>query len=482
LRVTTERVGPAAGTHRARAAVAATISGLVVVGLAVVAGEGLATRAATVAKAAIFLFAAAGGIVLAVVAARRFSALLVTLFAVRPLLDGLKAGSVSSSLTPGSLAGVLLLAAGLTWLWAQRAAGTFVPLSRTSKAMLVFTLGCVVSIFASTSMSTSATAALKVASGVVMFLVLEQIAVRQPRQLRALLIAAAAITVMSAATAIIDSLLHLGFEYNGELRVNAFFVDSNTLAEFLTTTMLLFLGLLRVVRGDRLLRRLVVASVLLGLPALYTTFTRGAWLGFVLGLLVLATMTDKRLLTGLVLALVAVLVAVPSVSHRFADLAARRQAGLGDPNSFAFRERYWAHIAPLADSTPIVGIGLDMVQHTDPSGLLPHNTPLEVYIETGVFGLGGFLAIVICMALDLRRAARALQGGLPRGLAVGGIAAATAFGLQMLADNLLLQALQLWYLALATAPAIALGRRAELEAASRTEPVPPLSVPAGVTG
>lgn len=423
---------------------------LVVVGLVGVAtGLGFAHQQHGSVKLLGEALAVVLGAGLALIAARRFEAFLVTLFAIRPVLDAVK-GGYSSTFTPSIAVGLVFLVAAVLWLWALRRAGRLLRPCAANLGAVALVATATLSVFASTSVSVSFQAALKLASGLVMFLVLEQITREDPRTLRSLFVATCYVAIFSSLIAIIEGVLRS----SPDGRIRGVFVHENVLAEFSVTVALLLLALRRHLPGG--LRRLATLTFVLALPAIYLTYTRGAWIGFVLGILVIGLLQDKRIVVGGLIAVIVAIVLVPGVSGRFSNLQDKRVQGAGDPNSFAFRERYWGEIAPLANATPIIGIGLDMVEHSTPEQLLPHNTPLQVYVEMGIAGSVAFLWLCGGVVVGLRRSVHALPRGPARGWAVGGIAAASAFGLEMLTDNLLLQALQLWYLALAVAPAIAL--------------------------
>jgi hypothetical protein len=420
--------------------------------IGVLGGLGFASQSHNTVKFAAGALAVIFGGALAAIAARRFSLLLVLLFAVRPLLDSLKDGQQSATFTPGSAVELVFLFAALLWLEARRTQGRLARPGVTSVAMIAFTVACALSVPASHSYAISAEGTLKVASGLVMFLVLEQMTLDDPRSIRPLYVATCWVTVAVSIIADVEGVLRT----SADGRVRGVFTHENAAAEYTVTVLLLLIAVWPRLSGR--LQLLTTAAIVTSLPALYVTYARGAWLGFVLGLLVIGMLQDRRLIAGVVVSLMAVVVLVPGITARFSDLKDKRVVGEGDPNSFAFRERYWHQIAGFANHTPVDGIGLDMIEHSTPEMLLPHNTPLEIWLETGAAGSITFLWVCAGLALSLRRAVRGLPRGTSRSWAVGAAAATAAFGLQMLTDNLLLQAIQFWYLALSVAPAMALVR------------------------
>ncbi|MGH3743641.1 MAG: O-antigen ligase family protein, partial [Mycobacteriales bacterium] len=421
------------------------------------AGLAYAGQAHDSVKVAAVALAVVIGLAGAALAVLRFEAFLLALFAVRPVLDSFKNGG-TSNLAPSTAVGLVFLLAGSLWLVARHRAGRLHRPAGTSVAMVALTVAGFLSVFASREPANSLGAALKLASGLLMFLVLEQVVLDDTRRLRPLYVATCVVTIVSSVVAIGGSALHVA-TIDG--RARGLFVHENDLAQFTVTVALLMLALRPHLHGA--LRRLTTVALVLAVPALYLTYTRSAWIGFVLGVLVIGILQDRRVAVGVLVAVAAAVIFVPGVGNRFSDLSHPQVQGAGDPNSLVFREQYWKEIAGFANSTPVLGIGLSMVERSTPLALPPHNTPLQIWLETGAVGSAAFLWVAGGITRDLRRSARGLPPGLSRGWAVGACGATVAFGVQMLSDNLLLQALQLWYLALAVAPALAL-RRVSLRA------------------
>lgn len=449
---------------------------LVFAGAGTAAGLGYAGQSGSSVKVAAAVLALVVGVAGAVLAVARFEVFLLALFAVRPVLDSVKNGG-TSNLAPSTAVGLVFLLAGSLWLVARHRAGRLHRPAGTSLAMVALTLAGLLSVFASRQPANSLASALTLGSGLLMFLVLEQVVLDDTRRLRPLYVATCAVTVLSSVVALVGSVLHVA---TIEGRERGVFVHENDLAQFTVTVALLMLALRPHLTGG--LRRLTTVTVLLAVPALYVTYTRSAWIGFVLGVLVIGILQDKRVAVGMLVAVAAAVIFVPGVSHRFSDLSHPQVQGAGDPNSLVFREQYWKQIGGFANSTPVLGIGLGMVQRSTELGLPPHNTPLQIWLETGAAGSAAFLWLAAGVTRDLRRSARRLPPGLSRGWAVGACGATVAFGVQMLTDNLLLQALQLWYLALAVAPALALRRvaAAALPAAVSAVPATPATPAAPV--
>lgn len=427
--------------------VAGALLGCLIVAIVTGVGLGLGGDRSLLLAAALVAAAAAAG--LAALAVFRFPTFLLVLFAVRPTLDALK-GSVGGIPDPGVLVGLVFLLAGTAWLLAQHVAGTWHAMSRGSWALLSLVAVLTLGVLGSSHPGVSAQSATKLAAGVLMFVVVEQLAHSRPRLLGPLLVA-------GAVSLLVPATLGLLQYAGGTARVSGGFVHPNALAEYVVTVGLVAFAVTVGCRG--LVRWLAAAVGVTAGVLLVATEARGAWLGFVLGVLIIGFVLDRRVLAVAVLGLIAIVAFVPVVTARFADLGQQRQFGRGDPNSFAFRERYWGEILPLTLASPVTGIGLDSV--TTERGLQPHSTPVQSLVEGGALGAIALGAVYVFVGADTRRAsAKGRTVGLERAVVVAGAACAAAYGLQSLTDNLLTQALQLWFLAVPVGWALARSRPA----------------------
>jgi hypothetical protein len=139
-------------------------------------------------------------------------------------------------------------------------------------------------------------------------------------------------------------------------------------------------------------------------------------------------------------ALVAVAVAVAPRVDRFARSelrAGRTDASPGSTRLFSAspeeRFDYWRVAADLLASSPIGGVGsgnfgvhYDALRRFPKYSRFTHDLPLRVASETGVVGLGLFLAMIAVALAGLARAARQL-GALGRGCVTAGLGVVAAF-------------------------------------------------------
>lgn len=144
------------------------------------------------------------------------------------------------------------------------------------------------------------------------------------------------------------------------------------------------------------------------------TYVRGAWVGFIAGVGVLAAFLHQRrtaIVVGALVVLVMVLM-VPGVR--------RRAASIGDPADPTARERrlMWASGLTMARDYPLHGVGPGQVKHLYPRYAAPdalrrtrghlHNTPLQILVERGLLGLLAWLSIFVVFFARVRTIARGL--------------------------------------------------------------------------
>lgn len=409
-----------------------------------------------VSQQMVIVVGAGVGLALAIVAASRFWWVVLALFLVRSSLDALKLGHYSegsSTLDPGVIVGLVFLLSGSVWLFAQWRTRSWQPLSATSKWFAALgAAGLAAAVLAHDPIA-SGRVGLKLCAGALMYAVLEQVLQQRPERIKTLLAAAGASVAIPALVAFgqLRSPAQLE-EFLDVSRIQGTFVHPNPFATYLVIICVVAAAILPHVRG--LARWAAVAAGSVSGVFAFFTYARGAWIALFLGLTVIGILQDRRILAGLAVGLVAVVLFVPSFTSRLSDLDNEAVQGRGDPNSLAWRFSYWQELLPRTAENPITGIGLDEVLRSSDDSLQPHNVVVQTVVETGLVGLICLIGLCTAMASDLRRALRDGPKGLPRGVAVGGAAAAIGVLFQFSGENLLTQAAIHWYLAVPVISAI----------------------------
>jgi O-antigen ligase len=450
--VTTPSAPPGVSARPGRdssAAITLTVcSGLA--GLAVLSGSALGDGS----KAAVVLPLAAGlGLLLAGLATARFGAYVLLMLALRSSIDlaklsGSAAGTTESSasraLDPASLFAVLFLAATALWL-AGEYRRTRLPGPRLRAPLLCFVVACGISVLGSAHKTAGAMQTLRIGAAVAMFVVLEQLARREGGTRRILLAVYASALFPLAFTAVTFLTGNGRVESKGDLdRAIGPFAQSNEFGRYLM--LLVVMGVALYPHLERRLRGPML--VVLGASGIFLllTYTRTALVGTAAGLLVVGFVQSKRVILGLLVAAAIGLAVVPGAAGRFTELAPTDSTATSD-TSLGWRLSYWTEILPLAKKNPVTGIGLNGTQYETDEQKQPHNDFLRAYVETGLLGLGAYVAALAGMVgLGIRAVKRTARGTLERGAATGFLATAVAFVAVSAVANVISNVVVLWYL------------------------------------
>jgi putative inorganic carbon (HCO3(-)) transporter len=430
------------------------------IGLGII-GLGIA-YIASVTNSSIYLLAAVialpVAVLLAYTALWRFEWFLLGLLAIRATLDVFA--------NPDSQGGVSLVVTGMfgifggLWLFAQWRSHEWTKPSSATKSLYWFVAAGLLSCCGSAAPLTSLVSVLKLSSGVLMFSVIEQHLSRHPEAVRRLVGALLFSLIPPIILGLYQNFVDTAGSYYADVsRVEGTFVHPTPFSEYLVTLMLLLLPLSMNVRGTRAKWIIRIALGFCGALEIFT-YTRTGWIALLVALLYLGFKGYKKMLIGLVISLVVLVAAVPSIVSRFSDLSAKPVATGVPANSFSWRVNYWGQVLPLANSNPVTGLGFDMVQHTTDIGLQPHNIYVETYTETGLVGCAALIGVILSFGRTLRRRARNALTPRNKAYALSASAIGIAFLTMGLGENLLVSPVIFWYVA--AAMTFGLGRAAEL--------------------
>jgi O-antigen ligase len=445
------------------------------------AGEG--------SKSAVVLPIAIGsGLILGLLALTRFQIYVMVMLIARSSLDLAKlsqrtagttsVGASSRALDPSSILAVLFLLAAGVWLAAQYRYKGSLPGSPLRRALVLFLAAGAVSVVGSNNVTSSALEALRICAVVAMFTVLEQM-ITSVNKAKQILLAAFLATVIPLAYTTYGFLTgHPKSDLKGGFtRISGTFNQSNDYGRFLM--LMIIMGAAIYPHLERKWRR--VMAVMLGLSSVYLffTYTRSALVAAALGLLVVGFLQSKRLLAALLVAGMAGLLLVPSLSGRFTDLTQyqakqlSQTGGANGGNTLAWRLSYWTQVLPLANANPITGIGLNQTKFSTDKAKQPHNDFVRAYVETGLVGFFAYVAMLVAMVLLGRRAVRRTRKGtFERGVAVGFLGCAVAFIAVSFVANVISNVVNLWYFIAFAACASAVVKIADRRDAMATLPGP----------
>jgi O-antigen ligase len=198
-------------------------------------------------------------------------------------------------------------------------------------------------------------------------------------------------------------------------------------------------------------RALLVVAFPVVLLALIASYTRTGWVGFGVGVLVLALVRYRSILVVAPLALILVAAALPSTVHRFSDLTSGR-THYGPGNSLRARVDLWRSNLPKVAHNPVIGNGFkSIVEDTTGTkgggvnvveGAHSHSDFVRAVVELGVPGLVFFGWLLFGAWAGCRRAFRRARRGHDPTLAaisLGALAAMSAYLVMSFDSNLMTQ-------------------------------------------
>ena len=445
--------------HRPGAVTRALTILAVLVAAAVAALSGLG--AGSNSKLALVLpVALAAGVILAVLAMTRFTIYVMALLVLRASIDLAKlstdqtvsaaggANAAGRGLDPSSLFAVVFLLASAMWLAAQHYRQGALPGSALRRALLLFIVAAAISIPGASNVGAGGLELLRILAAIMMFIVLDQLIVNHAVLRQVLLAAFLSLAFPLAYT--LSGFLTGGpaSEVKGAFtRITGPFSTSNVFGRYLM--LMIVFGVALYPHLGRMARLALGVALPLSTVFLLLTYTRTALIGTALGVLVVGLLHSKRLLLVLLLLAVCALVFVPQFSSRFTQLAGTQPAtaDVASRNTLTWRINYWTEVLPLANSSPMTGIGLATTQFTTDEAKQPHNDFIRAYVETGMIGLVAYLLVLFALVrLGLRAILVSPRASLDRGVAVGFLGCAVAFIAASLAANVLSNVVLLWYL------------------------------------
>jgi O-antigen ligase len=403
-------------------------------------GVSIAAMAAGVAlrDTPLFLTAAAGAVFGLIFAIRPMLGVALIIIA-RPSLDVwadrhiTSAGSVD--LNPASIMALMFIPVGAAYIVERWSDARSAP---SARPYLLFALIALAGVAVAPSTGGAITEVLRLTSVFVLYMT--AYTVIRDRQGVAKMVAA---VIFSAALPTVIALwqfAHGGSTVIGEIgRATGTFLHPDPFGIFLGF-MAAFLVPLVLCRELQARWAVVIASPLV-LIALVGSYTRNGWLGFVVGLTVVAAVRYRSLLVAGPLLLIVIAVAFPSTVHRFSDLGAgRTQYGPG--NSLRARFDLWRENLPKVAHNPVLGNGFKAIVETGPKRANVHSDVVRAVVETGVPGLALFIWLLASMWLGCRRAFRRavrVRDPVVAAVGLGGLAAATGYIVMSLDSNLMTQ-------------------------------------------
>ncbi len=151
-----------------------------------------------------------------------------------------------------------------------------------------------------------------------------------------------------------------------------------------------------------LLLKAIIAIVVL--MQLLLTYTRGAWIGLFVGVMLLAFFIKQLRLPIFILLVLLVSISAHSIFERVADLI--QPVNRYHLSSWGFRLKHWQSlVSATIFNRPILGYGLGqslyVAQKYSSFVLIPHNDYIRIFIETGFLGFISYVVFWSDVILDL---------------------------------------------------------------------------------
>jgi len=193
-----------------------------------------------------------------------------------------------------------------------------------------------------------------------------------------------------------DFLRHRGLEESDRLaRIKASFVHPNDFGTYIISVLPFSLAFFS--RGLSARKRIFLAVVcFLGFYCLLRTSSRGAWLGFLIAASVYFFYYKKKAALFIPLIIFVCIAVFPNSPARITSMFKQ------DGNTVWERTQLWKGTWNMIKEHPVMGFGINTFSDYFPKYKPPgypdlryaHNSYLQMWSETGVIGLGVFLALV----------------------------------------------------------------------------------------
>jgi len=218
----------------------------------------------------------------------------------------------------------------------------------------------------------------------------------------------------------------------GVARIVGTFIHPNAFGSYLLIILLFCMA--QILEGNHFINRTFLKGLVLITGFVFLlTFSRGAWVVFIVAMLFMGIMRYRRILGLLPIGLVLAVIAVPGVKDRVMD-AIDPDAQRGR-SAWEWRLDTWTEIGEMVEKKPLLGHGLSTVEIE--YGILTHNDYLRLLAETGVVGLMTYLFLAGFIFRKTWKDYHLSTSPIAKGFLLGLMAVMLGFMVRQLADNTL---------------------------------------------
>ena len=188
-------------------------------------------------------------------------------------------------------------------------------------------------------------------------------------------------------------------------RIFGTFAHPNLLAYYLTIPLALLVFLVLKKDANYIKKILIYSLLLFNFIILLLTFTRGAWVAFLIILLIFGTVKYRKFLAISILGLFLIYMLLPPLSARVNNLFVYNPY-----SSIQWRINIWKDGFKYAQENIIAGHGLGTAKEIilnkrgERFGSAdPHNDYLKIFIENGILGVISYIAIIVSLIFTLMK-------------------------------------------------------------------------------
>lgn len=358
-----------------------------------------------------------------------FEAGFLALVFIRSSLDYLRNFS-AGGMNIAALVSVLLIILGIFYTLYQR---VNVLKFEDAPAFLIFIAVCGVSLTNSPNLQETLSDWLRLLSVFSVYLLARMIFITEEK-----IKLAFSVVLLSSLFPILAGLLQLVtgqgmIDDGGQARIVGTFLHPNAFASYLL--IILIFSMAQLLERENFVDFHLLIPVMTGAFTMFLfTFSRGAWIVFILTTVFMGFLRYRRLLGCLPLILCLSLLTVPGIQDRIMNIFNPSPYARGR-SGWDWRMDTWAEISPRIAEKPVLGHGLSTVELE--YGILTHNDYLRLLVETGIIGFSAYLLLMAVVFFNTLKAYRRNSSPLAKSFQVGLLALLLGFLVRQFADNTL---------------------------------------------
>ncbi len=229
---------------------------------------------------------------------------------------------------------------------------------------------------------------------------------------------------------------------SGQYRIVGTFLHPNAFASYLL--ILLLFSTPQLLEGNHIIDRHFFGIFMFLTSVIFIfTLSRGAWIVFIVGMLLMGIMRYRKLLGLLPPLLLIAIFTVPAVRERISDVFEPNTGHSSSRSAWEWRLETWEEISSIVKEKPLLGHGLAAVEME--YEILTHNDYLGLLAETGAVGLLAYLILAFSALGRSWSDYKQSRSPLVRSFQVGLICMMAAFLVREFADNTLRNTVVLIY-------------------------------------